>query len=740
MMGSLWTRLTVAAGLMVTLPCAAGLVDTFTIDLEELVSVDQPGPGAGTIEVSGASDVYTFDAVAGQRLYFDSVASSTCNLRWRAAAPSGALLFDNLTLCTDGGAFELTESGTYTVTGYGSASTTGTYSFIVWEVNDRDVFAIELEETVGIDQPGPGAGTIEEAGATDVYTFDAVAGDRLYFDSVASSTCNLRWRAAAPSGAFLFNNLTMCIDGGAFDLTESGTYTVTAYASASATGTYSFVVWLVNDPEVFAIELEEAVEPDQPGIGAGWIDEPGATDVYTFSAKAGGRVYFDSTSASTCNLRWRAASPSGALLFNDLTLCFDGGAFDLTESGTYTLTASGNASSTGTYSLIVWLVNDPDVFEIELDEIVDVDMPGPGAGWIEEAAAIDVYTFEATAGQRIYFDSIAASTCNLRWRAEAPSGAVLFNDLTACVDAGEFDLTESGTYTVTASGSTSSTGTYSFVVSRIFEPDEFTIALEDVVDVDQPGPGAGTIEEAGAVDVYSFDATTGQRLYFQSLAASTCNLRWRVAAPSGAVLFNDLSLCTDGGEVELTESGTYVVTASGIASATGTYSFIIWDVNRRDVFAIALGDVVEEGVPGPGAGAIEEPATVDIYTIDLDEDVDICVRLLDATTCNLAWRLVAPDRSEVFVESVCNGSGSYVLGAGGTYTLTVRGNGAATGTYSFFIVEDRISDLNDDCVVGPADLAILLGAWGENPGHPADLDGDGAVGPGDLAVLLSQWG
>lgn len=52
-------------------------------------------------------------------------------------------------------------------------------------------------------------------------------------------------------------------------------------------------------------------------------------------------------------------------------------------------------------------------------------------------------------------------------------------------------------------------------------------------------------------------------------------------------------------------------------------------------------------------------------------------------------------------------------------------------------------DLNNDGTVGPADLAILLGAWGScadcDGGCAADFDGDCAVGPSDLAILLGAW-
>ncbi len=47
------------------------------------------------------------------------------------------------------------------------------------------------------------------------------------------------------------------------------------------------------------------------------------------------------------------------------------------------------------------------------------------------------------------------------------------------------------------------------------------------------------------------------------------------------------------------------------------------------------------------------------------------------------------------------------------------------------------ADLNGDCLVNAADLAVLLGAWGGT--GAADLDGSGAVGASDLAILLGAW-
>lgn len=48
------------------------------------------------------------------------------------------------------------------------------------------------------------------------------------------------------------------------------------------------------------------------------------------------------------------------------------------------------------------------------------------------------------------------------------------------------------------------------------------------------------------------------------------------------------------------------------------------------------------------------------------------------------------------------------------------------------------ADLNDDGIVGPADLTVLLNAWGTD--GAADLDGSGTVDAPDLSKLLLAWG
>ncbi|MEC9373093.1 MAG: PQQ-dependent sugar dehydrogenase, partial [Planctomycetota bacterium] len=62
-----------------------------------------------------------------------------------------------------------------------------------------------------------------------------------------------------------------------------------------------------------------------------------------------------------------------------------------------------------------------------------------------------------------------------------------------------------------------------------------------------------------------------------------------------------------------------------------------------------------------------------------------------------------------------------------------------TGAGRLYRLERRCAaDIDGDGAVGAADLAALLGGWGQ-PG-PADLDGDGTVTASDLGGLLGAWG
>jgi hypothetical protein len=136
-------------------------------------------------------------------------------------------------------------------------------------------------------------------------------------------------------------------------------------------------------------------------------------------------------------------------------------------------------------------------------------------------------------------------------------------------------------------------------------------------------------------------------------------------------------------------------------------------------------------------------ATVDgLATFSTCGNADFDTRLAVLSDCGTRWVLGCNDdasgcsgfSSQVTVPVACGQAVRVAVGSfdgtTGTATLTVSQQGSCT---SFCL-----ADLDDDGMVGPADLGILLGQWGV--AGSADLSGNGLVEPADLGLLLGEWG
>ena len=596
-----------------------------------------------------------------------------------------------------------------------------------------DMFTIAVEDLVAPGIPGPGAGELEEPGSADIYEFTAVAGQSLFFQSISKSVVFIDWHCFGPNGDELFDTFFRR-DRGPYLLTESGTYTVVVDDNNDAVGTYSFKVWETNT-DTFEIDVEEVIDVDVPNVGAGFIEEPGDRDAYTFSGKAGQSLFFQSLD-ETSELRWSCVSPSRATLFES-SMTVDQGAIELNETGTYTVVvnAAENNEATGAYSFVVWETN-TDTFEIAIEDIVEPGVPGVGAGEIEEPGDADVYMFSAVAGQSLFFQSVSQSG-GLDWRCTDPSGSTLFDS--PFFDAGLFEITESGTYTVTFDDDgEDQTGTYTFVVWET-NNDSFSIEVDELVAAGIPGPGAGDIEDPGDIDIYTFPASAGDKLYFQSLSQPG-GLNWQCTGPRGVELFNEPFFFGQG-IFSLTETGTYTLRVFDNGDIVGPYSFVVWDV-QIDEFTIGLNERVDVDMPAAGAGNIAYPGNLDRYTINGTAGDTWCFKPLEADDNGIIWRLRDPNGVTQFVSTFFVNHPDVFITTSGEYVLDVFGDGDETSTYAFIVTENSAADLDDDCLVDFDDLVALIAAWGpctNGDDCNADIDDDGDVGFVDLIIMLADW-
>lgn len=163
-----------------------------------------------------------------------------------------------------------------------------------------------------------------------------------------------------------------------------------------------------------------------------------------------------------------------------------------------------------------------------------------------------------------------------------------------------------------------------------------------------------------------------------------------------------------------------------------------------DEFTVAVNQVVTNGQPAAGAGVLEAPGSVDIYTFTVDPGTEIIFNGFASSNCNIRWTLRDDQGTVLFDKSIVCDTDPGPLTLGGTYTITVYYvNGDSSGAYTFVLCWTESPDFNCDGMIDGADLGVLLSAWGPCPPRSdcvADLNDDGVVDGADLGELLSQWG
>ena len=334
-------------------------------------------------------------------------------------------------------------------------------------------FATEIGDEIKNGEPDSGAGWLEAPGSKDIYTFMAEAGEQVYVHVIElpATTDNIEFYMTDDLGSNVFSSCLQCGDPGVITLDRGGTYKLTVGnndPTGAGYGAYRIKLWEVPPPNTFEISLNQQISRDAPGEGAGYIETPGAKDIYTFTAEPGQDVYFQVNEPPKTNdsIYWRITDGAGNVIFNTCLQCGDPGLQTLESGGVYTVTVdSQNSHGMGAYGIKAWSVPPHDVFEIQLGDSVSRDNPGPGAGFIETPGAHDIYTFTATAGQTVVFSVLKTPNTgsSLYWRLEDEAQNELFNTCLDCGDPEPITFDHDGTYSIIVGSETSpGLGTYEF--------------------------------------------------------------------------------------------------------------------------------------------------------------------------------------------------------------------------------------------------------------------------------------
>ncbi len=354
----------------------------------------------------------------------------------------------------------------------------------------------------------------------------------------------------------------------------------------------------------------------------------------------------------------------------------------------------------------------------------------PVHGSIDVPGQVNKYTFSLTDASQIYFDSQTPNSSQIDWTLQGPSGTVVSNRPFAYSDANQLSgqaamSLPAGDYTLSVAAQGATTGAYDFQLLDLANATPVTTGQQ----VD------GKLNPANATNLYQFQGSTGDTLFFDSHALDPQSTSWRVIGPEGTVVFGPNGLGQDSGPDTLTETGTYTLMVEGNVNQTGQadYSFTVYPVGTSHT-PLTVGQSVTGTLATPGS------------TNDYDFTVAKSTKLLFDSLTNrgdLQWTLTGSQGAVVSQRGFNGSDASSMSGddggtlAPGAYTLSVAGVGSAVGAYGFRLLDlssgtpATLSDTHDGTIndAGAASQVLHTAA-----GAPIAPVGGSAQGPAALVL------
>ena len=253
------------------------------------------------------------------------------------------------------------------------------------------------------------------------------------------------------------------------------------------------------------------------------------------------------------------------------------------------------------------------LYNIAIGDTISNGVPAPGAGNIETPGGLDVYHFNAAAGQVVYFDvqQVDNSLGAVGWQLLAPDNQPVFDTCLGCGDVGVKTLTLGGRYTLLVGNDTDPvTGTYRFKLWPVPPPQQFAIAVGDTISNGVPGPGAGKIETPGVRDIYRFNAAAGQQVFVdvQDVANSVAGVQLELVDATGDPVFKSCLGCSNPGfSCSLTVASIRSPVGADRDDGVGAYRFKLWPVPAPQQFAIAVGDTISTVCPALARATSRRP-------------------------------------------------------------------------------------------------------------------------------------
>jgi len=550
----------------------------------------------GSITLDNPGDTWSFTASAGERIIL-RLASTNFTGRVELFGPGGALLGSgtSVTGASDlaippAGSFVVTNGGAFTVVvSAGDPGATGSYRLILAQPSKP--WKVPVGHEGGPLGNGGNAGMLE-VGNLDLWSFTANAGENIIL-RFASTRFRGQVELFGSDGASLIWNS----DEGSpsdvripvsrsFAVTNAGTFTVVVSGrDQGATGSYQLSLAQPSKPWIVPPGKEGG--PLANGVNIGTL-ALGGLDFWSFTARAGENIILRAASTSFrgqlelfgpdgSSLAWNFNDDTPSGTPNDVAVPYSA-SFAVPMSGTFTVIFSGwDPGSFGSYGLSL----------VQPSKPWSVPPGGEGGPLASEAnsgalglGSLDFWSFTGKAGENII---LRLSSTNFTGQLElfGPDGVSLGwngwdgipNDV-VFPKSGAFVVTNSGTFTVVASGwGPSATGPYLLRFVRV--PGDFVVPAGDEGGGLPNAVVSGSID-LGDEDMWQFNACKGERFVVRLDHSTNLYPRLDLYGPDGTLLNSESGFDEILISRTATNCGTYLaVVMGGLPMSTGAYELSV---------------------------------------------------------------------------------------------------------------------------------------------------------------------
>ena len=535
------------------------------------------------------------------------------------------------------------------------ASSSGTYALILSDGPNVVTYSNQINTfslvTNSLTLGAAVSNNIFNPGDQVFYSFTGTPGQRVYYDSLFPNYVSVTATLLSPSGLNVFS-ANASSDIGPATLLESGTYTLVFSASQDIVTGIAF--------ELLDIGAQPALplNTDLTGTLAS-----NTSRIYQLTGIPGEQLYFDSKGAYAGSASWFLYGPNNVQAGSS----YLGGDFEVTLSyaGTYVLVFTAGALDV-TYS------NQVSTFSFNTNALT---LGTPIINGILKPGNQLYYTFNGTAGQRLYYDSRQTNYLNAYLYLLSPGGQniTLGNP---SYDKGPFTLTQSGTYTLLFDALGDSTGVVAFNL----------LDLSAAAPISLGNTITDSLSDQTQTRLYRFSGVAGQRVNPQSLTSPTTAAVWTLLGLADQSLGPVPYISGNIGPVTLPANGIYTIAIIGNTTDPSPlpYQFSVSDVSDSSVVTTGLGQLI--------SGTIGANQT-NTFTFTAPAGLPVFFDSQDTSGQNLNVDLISPDNTLFARLGETSDAGPYALPRSGTYTVSVWGNNGASGNYSFRLLDLSTSPL-----------------------------------------------